>query len=149
MPWVTSDEVYGAAPALRNAIGRSGRSYVLAARTNEKVWAEWPPLRASSRQTGGQPRTKVRVAPEADQLVSVAQLVGSWPSAQWERLVVAEGEKRTASLRLGTDKSGRAPQGNALLMGLCWGAARRLSPQRLPIIFRTGPSRCLCGGWRK
>lgn len=93
MPWVTGDEVYGSAPALREAIAQSGRCYVLAVRTNEEVWASWPPLEEPFRETGGRPRTKARVSPEADKTVPVSHLVESWPEAKWERLAVAEGEK--------------------------------------------------------
>lgn len=93
MPWVAGDEVYGSDPALREAIAQSGRNYVLAVRSNEEVWIDWPPVEEPFRETGGRPRTKARVAPEADRPVSVAHLVESWPEARWERLSVAEGEK--------------------------------------------------------
>ena len=93
MRWVTGDEVYGDAPRLRAAIQESGRGYVLAVSSNTPVWIQRPPIEEPGQPTGGRPRTKVRLAPDAPPPTPVAALVGAWPAAQWDRFSVAEGEK--------------------------------------------------------
>ena len=93
MRWVTGDEVYGDAPRLREAIQQSGRGYVLAVSSTTPVWTARPPVEEPGVPTGGRPRTKARVAPNAPPSVTVAALVGAWPAAQWERFSVRDGEK--------------------------------------------------------
>jgi SRSO17 transposase len=75
MRWVTGDEVYGDAPALRDLVAQSGRWYVLAVRSATPVWTERPPVVEPAPQERGRPRTKARPAP------------------RWQCLTVAEGEK--------------------------------------------------------
>lgn len=93
MRWVTGDEVYGDAPALRDAIARHGRLYVLAVRTHTPVWIERPPIIEPQPQERGRPRTRVRLAEDAPPATTVAAVVAAWPEQRWQRLTVAEGEK--------------------------------------------------------
>jgi len=93
MRWVTGDEVYGNAPYLRDAVRAGGRLYVLAVSSNTPVWVERPPVEESIRESGGRPRTKVRLAANAPPPTTVAAIVASWQANQWNRLTVAEGEK--------------------------------------------------------
>jgi SRSO17 transposase len=93
MQWVTGDEVYGDAPRLRQSIEEHGRWYVLAVASHTPVWLERPPVEEPMRATGGRPRTKARLAPDASAATTVAAVVAHWPAQQWERLSVAEGEK--------------------------------------------------------
>jgi len=110
MRWVTGDEVYGNDPRLRETVQGHGCGYVLAVSSTTPVWAERPPTAPSdgvptgvgrgpilgqeaTRTTGGRPRTKVRLAPEARPATTVAAVVASWSAAQWHRFSVAEGEK--------------------------------------------------------
>jgi SRSO17 transposase len=93
MQWVTGDEVYGDSPQLRENIEAHGRYYVLAVAAHTPVWLERPPLQEPTRATGGRPRTKARLAPEAPAATTVAAIVAHWPAQQWERHMVAEGEK--------------------------------------------------------
>jgi SRSO17 transposase len=76
MRWVVGDEVYGESEALRDTIRTHPCWYVLATRSDTRVW--------------------VRHAPEATPVGSlrpVAAVVDDWAESQWQRLVVAEGEK--------------------------------------------------------
>jgi SRSO17 transposase len=93
MRWVAGDEVYGNAPALRDAIDRHGRLYVLTVRVNTPVWIERPPIIEPQPQERGQPRTRVRLAEDAPPATIVAAVVAAWPEQRWQRLTVAEGEK--------------------------------------------------------
>jgi SRSO17 transposase len=90
MRWVRGDEVYGDSPQLRENIEAQGRYYVLAVASHTPVWRERPPLQEPRRATGGGPRTKARLAPDAWPATTVA---AHWPAQQWERHRVAEGEK--------------------------------------------------------
>ncbi len=93
MPWVTGDEVYGNATKVRDTISAHGRWYVLAVSSNTPVWKERPPVEPPTRDTGGRPRTRPRLAEGAPPLTTVAAAVAEWPESQWHRLTVAEGEK--------------------------------------------------------
>lgn len=93
MRWVTGDEVYGDAPALRDTIARHGRLYVFAVRTHTPVWIERPPIIEPQPQERGRPRTRVRLAEDASPATTVAAVVATWPEQRWQRLTVAEGEK--------------------------------------------------------
>jgi len=76
MRWVVGDEVYGESVPLRDTIGPNQRLYVLAVRSDTQVWVRHAP----------------GVTP-AGRLSTVATAVARWPESQWQRLVVAEGEK--------------------------------------------------------
>jgi len=93
MRWVTGDEVYGDDPRLRETVERQGCGYVLAVSSTTPVWTERPPVVEPVRTTGGRPRTKVRLAPDAPPATTVAAVVASWSTVQWHRFSVAEGEK--------------------------------------------------------
>jgi SRSO17 transposase len=93
MRWVTGDEVYGDAPALRAAVAASGRWYVLAVSCTCPVWTSWPAVLAPQRHTGGRPQAHARLAPEAPAPQTVAQVAAAWPAARWQRQAVSLGEK--------------------------------------------------------
>lgn len=93
MRWVTGDEVYGDATKVRDTISAHGRWYVLAVSSNTPVWKERPAVEPPTRDTGGRPRTKPRLAEDAPPLTTVAAVVAECPESQWHRLTVAEGEK--------------------------------------------------------
>lgn len=93
MRWVVGDEVYGDATHLRDAVRAAHRQYVLAVSAATPVWVKRPQVEAPHRQTGGRPRTKARLAPDAPPAASVAAVVAAWPARRWTRLTVAEGEK--------------------------------------------------------
>jgi SRSO17 transposase len=93
MRWVTGDEVYGDAVALRDFIACHERLYVLAVRSHTSVWIQRPPVVAPTPPRRGRPRTKVRLAHGAPPATRVAALVAAWPEGHWQRLTVAEGEK--------------------------------------------------------
>lgn len=93
MRWVTGDEVYGDAPALRDAIAEKKRLYVLSVSGNTPVWVERPLVEEPAQGRKGRPRTKPRLAEGAEPPTTVASVVGSWPASQWALLTVAEGEK--------------------------------------------------------
>jgi SRSO17 transposase len=93
MRWVTGDEVYGDDPQLREAAERQGCGYVLAVSSNTPVWTKRPPVEQPIPTTGGRPRTKARLAPDAPPSTTVKGVVASWPAEQWQRFSVAEGEK--------------------------------------------------------
>jgi SRSO17 transposase len=93
MRWVTGDEVYGDASSLRETVERHGRGYVLAVSSPTPVGTERPPEVGPSRNPGGRPRTRVRLAPGAPLTTTVGTVVASWPAERWQRFPVAEGEK--------------------------------------------------------
>lgn len=93
MRWVTGDEVYGEAPALRNAVAESGRWYVVAVRANSTVWQQRPAVAVPPWCGSGRKPLKARIVAGASPPVPIPALVASWPAHQWQRLVVAEGEK--------------------------------------------------------
>lgn len=93
MRWVVGDEIYGDATHLRDAIRAAHRQYVLAVSATTPVWRTRPPVEAPTRQTGGRPRTRVRLAADAPPVTSVAAVVAAWPARRWHRLTVAEGAK--------------------------------------------------------
>lgn len=76
MRWVVGDEVYGKSEALRDAIRGHPCWYVLAVPVDTLVWVRHAP----------------GVTP-AGSLRWVAEVVANWAQSQWQRLVVAEGEK--------------------------------------------------------
>ena len=94
MRWVTGDEVYGDSTKVREAIkAEEGHHYVLAVSSHTPVWPEPPAVEPPTRETGGRPRTKPRLAEGAPPPTTVATVVAAWPEQQWQRLTVAEGEK--------------------------------------------------------
>ncbi len=94
MRWVTGDEVYGDSSEVRDAIkAEEGHYYVLAVSSNTSVWPERSAVEPSTRDAEGQPRTKPRLAKGTPSPAAVAAVVAAWPEQQWQRLVVAEGEK--------------------------------------------------------
>ena len=44
-------------------------------------------------ETGGRPRTRERLAPQAPPTASVGEVVAGWAPSRWQRLEVAQGEK--------------------------------------------------------
>ena len=72
MRWVTGDEVYGDATALRECVTRHQRWYVLAVSRDTSVWGAAPGL-----AEGAVP----------------AATVQAWPERQWQRFAVGAGEK--------------------------------------------------------
>jgi len=76
MRWVVGDEVYGASESLRDRIRAHQKWYVLAVRSDTPVWIRHVP--------GVTPVGSLR---------PVAEVVTGWAERQWQRLVVAEGEK--------------------------------------------------------
>ena len=93
MRWVTGDEVYGDATALRDTVTRHDCHYVLGVRRNMPVWTERPATEAPRRVPTGRPRTRTRLVEGAPQPIRVQGVVLAWPERKWQRLVVAEGEK--------------------------------------------------------
>lgn len=93
MAWVTGDEVYGDAAALRDSIADHKRLYVLAVRSNTVVWLERPDLAEPQQKRYGRPATALVLAADARPLLSVATVVSSWPDHVWQRLSLADGEK--------------------------------------------------------
>ena len=93
MRWVTGDEIYGEATALRDLVAGSGRWYVLAVRTTTPVWMARPQVAEPEPQQRGRPRTKMRLAEDAAPATIVKEVVASWPESRWQSLTVAEGEK--------------------------------------------------------
>ncbi len=93
MRWVTGDEVYGNDPRLREKVQGQGLGYVLAVSSTTPIWVERPPVEEPIRPTGGRPRTKVRLAPDAPPATTVAAVVAGWSTDQWHQFSVAEGEK--------------------------------------------------------
>jgi SRSO17 transposase len=93
MRWVTGDEVYGDAPALRDLVTQTGRWYVLAVSSNTPVWTERPEVEEPMPGPKGRHRTKPRLAKGAEPASPVAAVLASWPASQWQSLTVAQGEK--------------------------------------------------------
>jgi SRSO17 transposase len=93
MRWVTGDEVYGDAPALRDSISETGRWYVLAVSSHTPVWIERPQVEGLTSGPKGRPRTKPRLAAGAEPASTVKAVAASWPARQWRSLTVAQGEK--------------------------------------------------------
>jgi SRSO17 transposase len=93
MRWVTGDEVYGDAPALRDLVTETRRWYVLAVSSHTPVWTERPQVEEPTPGSKGRPRTKPRLAQGAGPASTVAAVVASWPASQWHSLTVAQGEK--------------------------------------------------------
>lgn len=93
MRWVTGDEVYGDSPRLRETIQTRGRWYVLAVSQTTPIWRDRPSVEEPGPGRRGRPRTKSRLAPDAPPPTTVAAQVATWPTTQWERFSVAEGEK--------------------------------------------------------
>lgn len=77
--WVTGDEVYGNATALRNAIDKAGKKYVLAVASTTPVWPQNPSKLLAKR------------ASSETRSVSVAEAIRQ--VKKWERLCVEMGEK--------------------------------------------------------
>jgi len=79
MAWVTGDEVYGDAPAVRDTVARADKKYVLAVAANTPVWRE----------------RVLRAAPagEIPPWETVAAVVAAWAPRRWHQITVAEGEK--------------------------------------------------------
>jgi SRSO17 transposase len=93
MRWVTGDEVYGDAPALRDLVIQTERLYVLAVSSHTPVWTERPQVEEPAPGSKGRPRTKPRLAEGAEPASTVAAVVASWPARHWHALTVAQGEK--------------------------------------------------------
>jgi SRSO17 transposase len=93
MRWVSGDEVYGDAPALRQAVADSGRCYVLAVRQTMPVWLSRPAVAVPAGTGVGRPPTRPQVKAGEPAALPVAAVVAAWPETRWQRLTVAEGEK--------------------------------------------------------
>lgn len=93
MPWVTADEVYGNAPALRKCISEHQRHYVLAVSSNAPVWRERPAVEEPHAKRGSTELTKPRLAEGASPPERADVVVAGWREQQWHRLTIAEGEK--------------------------------------------------------
>jgi SRSO17 transposase len=93
MAWVTGDEVYGAAAALRDSVADHHRLYVLAVRSNTVVWLERPHLVEPQQKRYGPPAPALVLAADAPPFLSVAAMVSSWTDRVWQRLSLADGEK--------------------------------------------------------
>jgi SRSO17 transposase len=93
MRWVTGDEVYGDAPALRDLVSDTRRWYVLAVSSHTPAWAERPQVEDPLAGPRGRPRTKPHLVEGAERASTVAAVVASWLPSQWHTLTVAQGEK--------------------------------------------------------
>ena len=93
MRWVTADEVYGEARALRYAVAESGRWYVFAVGVQNSVWLARPEVGVPAWKGSGRKPFKARVLDESARPVRLPALVASWPDSRWQRLQVAAGEK--------------------------------------------------------
>jgi SRSO17 transposase len=96
MAWVTGDEVYGNDPALRDAIDRAGKRYVMAVASSTPAWSERPVLQQPDPAVGmygGRPRSRVRLAAGQPRASTVSQIASQWTAQRWKRLVVSQGEK--------------------------------------------------------
>ena len=93
MAWVTGDEVYGDAAALRDSVATHHRLYVLAVRSNTVVWLERPDVVEPQQKRTGRPATALVLAADAPPLLSVKAVVSAWPDRIWHRLSLADGEK--------------------------------------------------------
>lgn len=93
MRWVAGDEIYGDAGHFRREVAQEGLWYVLAVSVSTPVWRRRPRLHEPRRHTGGRPRKKLRLAPDAPPTTTVGQVAAGWPQSRWRRLQVAPGEK--------------------------------------------------------
>jgi SRSO17 transposase len=91
--WVTGDEIYGDAGYFRHRVAEQGLWYVLAVSVNTPLWRRRPRVQEPWRDTGGRPRTRARLAPQAPPTTSVREVVAGWAPSHWQRLEVAQGEK--------------------------------------------------------
>jgi SRSO17 transposase len=94
MQWVVGDEVYGDAGYFRRGISGHKRRYVLTVSAPTLVWLKRPKVEPEQRCASGRLRRKARLAEGAAAPVCVADVAQSWPADRWERLTVADGEKR-------------------------------------------------------
>ena len=58
------------------------------------VWVDRPEVEPAQRTAAGRLRRKARIAAAAPAATRVEQVPAAWPASHWERLTVAEGEKR-------------------------------------------------------
>ena len=93
MRWVTGDEVYGDATALRDVVIAHHRWYVLAVSRDTPVWTERPAVGPPRRPQTGRPGTRARLAEGAAKATTVQDVVSAWPEGRWHRFAVLEGEK--------------------------------------------------------
>jgi SRSO17 transposase len=123
MRWVTGDEVYGNAPALRALIARQdGVHYVLAVAAHCPVWPAPPPVGVPTPYPGGH-RSPPRVAPAPPGASTVSAIVASWPAEQWQRLTVAAGEKGLRTYDWAQGRVVESQRGRPRVA--CWLLARR------------------------
>jgi SRSO17 transposase len=121
--WVTGDEVYGNAPALRALIARQdGVHYVLAVAAHCPVWPAPPPVGVPTPHPGGH-RSPPRVAPAPPGASTVSAIVASWPAEQWQRLTVAAGEKGLRTYDWAQGRVVESQRGQPRVA--CWLLARR------------------------
>lgn len=92
-PWIAGDEVYGDAPAFRQAISQHKSRYVLAVSVNTPVWVHRPRMARPRPPKQDGAHSKAQLAPGAPAATTVAQVVAHWPAEGWQRLTVAHGEK--------------------------------------------------------
>ena len=90
MRWVTGDEVYGHASALREAIAARGRQYVFAVSSTAPIWRKRPKMVRTQTETGGRPQQNARVSARH---MTVAEVVSRWPSKKWRTLTSSQGAK--------------------------------------------------------
>ena len=93
MRWVTGDEVYGDATALRDGVSAHRRLYVLAVPNNTLLWATRPPEGEARREREARPRAKAQLAAGVLPATTVLALALGWPDSKWQRLSIAEGAK--------------------------------------------------------
>jgi SRSO17 transposase len=123
MRWVTGDEVYGNAPALRALIARQdGVHYVLAVAAHCPVWPAPPPVGVPTPYPGGH-RSPPQVAPAPPGASTVSAIVASWPAEQWQRLTVAAGEKGLRTYDWAQGRVVESQRGRPRVA--CWLLARR------------------------
>jgi SRSO17 transposase len=91
--WVTGDEIYGDAGYFRQGLAEQGLWYVLAVSASTPIWRRRPRVQEPWRDTGGRPRTRARLAPQAPPTTLVREVVAGWAPSRWQRLEVAPGEK--------------------------------------------------------
>jgi SRSO17 transposase len=90
MRWVTGDEVYGNASALREAIATRGRQYVFAVSSSAPIWRKRPKMVRPQTETGGRPQQNARVSARH---MTVAEVVSRWPSKKWRTITSSQGAK--------------------------------------------------------
>jgi SRSO17 transposase len=90
--WVTADEVYGRDETFRATLAARGALYVLAVECRTKVWTEAQRVELPAPQPSiqGYPLQRARRTLPS---TCVDALARSWPSKQWKRLAVHQGEK--------------------------------------------------------